>query len=362
MKLYTAFSANMFELWGGQGTVFEVPGELKPGYVPNEFTHRFYIAQGIGQVSYANDDVAVSVDGHQFAMVATREAAAVVTDDSGAVVAKGPIGPHTILKGTFGKTLVVALDGAPALNQTFPLDLPAPTKENVFSLKTGPESTVPEDVRKDFLALLNRKSPADNPTYYEQEGFCANEGAPTMRNVLPVARTLAAGGDPVRALSVARAAYRLGDLTNAARIAKLYPGAEADFVLGLVAWEKGEDVDFAAAGVESNYHRAMLAVRKGDTKGAIALLDALIAAQPTAYYPRLMRAFLAKDVRGAQALADENPGSPEAQLVLELLGVKGAQAEKDALLKNNPTAAEQVARFADQITKGAWAPVPRFPL
>jgi hypothetical protein len=183
-----------------------------------------------------------------------------------------------------------------------------------------------------------------------------------MRNVLPVARTLAAGGDPVRALSVARAAYRLGDLTNAARIAKLYPGAEADFVLGLVAWEKGEDVDFAAAGVESNYHRAMLAVRKGDTKGAIALLDALIAAQPTAYYPRLMRAFLAKDVRGAQALADENPGSPEAQLVLELLGVKGAQAEKDALLKNNPTAAEQVARFADQITKGAWAPVPRFPL
>ncbi len=363
MKLYTAFWADMFELWGGIGTVFEVPGELKPAYVPAEFTHRFYITQGIGKVSYANDDVAVGVDGNAFAMVATRGAAAVVTDDTGNVVAQGPIGPHTIVKGIFNKKLTVTLDGVKVLEQTFPLDLPTPSKENVFAAtgaNTG--STVPEDVRNTFQALLDRRNPAKNPTYYEQEGFCANEGALTMRNVLPVAKTLGAGGDPTGALSVARGAYRLGDLANAERIAKLYPGPEADFLLGLVAWEQGKPAEFGKAGVEANYHRAMLAVQQGDVKAAIAYLDALVAVVPTAYYPRLMRAYLAKDVQGEQALAAENAASPEAQLVLELLGVAGAQAEKDALLKNNPEAAAQVAHFAEQITKGQWQPVPRFPL
>ncbi|MEI7832445.1 MAG: DUF5107 domain-containing protein [bacterium] len=359
MKLYSAFWADFTELWGGQGIVFETPGELKPGYVPVEFSHRFFLAKGIGKVSYANDDVAVSVDGNQFAMLATREANAVVTDDTGAVVAKGAVGPHTILKGTFGKKLIVALDGARVLDQTFPLDLPVPTKQNVFP---SADSTVPVEVRKEFQALLARKNAGTNPTYYEQEDFDANEGMVNRRDALPIGKKLTAGGDPVRALSIARTIYRLGDLENAARIAKLYPGPDADFILGLIAMEKGEAADFGKAGVESNYNRAMLCIQKDDPKGAITLLDALITAQPKAFYPRLMRAYLSKDVQGAQRIADENPASPEAQLVLELLGVAGAKVEMESLLKNNPEAAAQVVRFQDQISKGKWVPVPRFPL
>ena len=53
-KLYTAYWAEFCEFWGGVGLVFEKAGNLQPGYHPVEFT-QFWIAQGIGEVDFAND-------------------------------------------------------------------------------------------------------------------------------------------------------------------------------------------------------------------------------------------------------------------------------------------------------------------
>ena len=93
-----------------------------------------------------------------------------------------------------------------------------------------------------------------------------------------------AGQDPVKALSLARAAYRVGLFAEAARVCNLYPGPEADLLLGLIAWEKGKDHDFATAGWEADWLRAVRHRRLGDTKSAIAAIDRYIAQVPKAWY------------------------------------------------------------------------------
>jgi hypothetical protein len=119
-------------------------------------------------------------------------------------------------------------------------------------------------------------------------------------------------------------------------------------------------VDFGEAGLDSYYHRAMLAIQRGDRAGAIRFLDELVGERPKVYRPRLMRAYLGRDADEAKRLAEENPASPEAQLVLELLGVPGARGAREALLRGNPDAPEQVEAFRKEITSGEWRHVRRY--
>jgi hypothetical protein len=129
--------------------------------------------------------------------------------------------------------------------------------------------------------------------------------------------------------------------------------------LGLIAWEKGAEADFKSAGWEADYMRALQAMQKNDRPAALRCVDRYLEHVPTAWRPRLAKAFWSDDKELAGKLADENPGSPEAQLVLKLLG---APHELDKLLATNPSAAEHVKLFEDELTKSAWRHMPRYPV
>jgi hypothetical protein len=331
------------ELWGGQGIVFEKPGVLRSAYEPVEFTHRFYLAQGIGEVAYANDDVALAVDGPGFEMVGTREAVAEVSDGTGKVVAHGPVGPHAPLRGGFdGRRLIVKLDGRQVLDRAFPLPRPKP----------APDTPVPPEVRAAFDRLV-----APDPFFWEKNCLGHSEGQPGVLDALPKTATIQDGSYPAGTMSLARTAYRFGRLDEAARLARLCPGAGADYLLGLIAWEKGEPVDFKLAAWESGYIRALQAIRAGDRAAALKLVEQHLAHVPTAWRPRLAKAFWSGDRDAARKLADENPGSPEAQLVLKLLGLPH---ELDLLLNNNPSADVHIRMFEDELTRGQWKHMPRY--
>ncbi len=356
LKLYSAYWPDFVELWGGQGIVFEAPSPSRAGYVPVDFQHWFWITQGMGKVDFATCDVAVAVDGGTFELMASRKAMAKVQDSTGKTVAEGAVGPHSILKGRYSDSLKVWLDGEVVMEETLPIQMPIPSRETEYVLDKKNANTIPKEVLKDFDFIVQQRN-KKRPGYWEEESFAHNEGMTRMKDVRGLAKNLQ-GGDPAYVNSIARAMYRLGYLEDAARLAKLAPGSEADFTLGLVAWEQGKVVDFASAGPESGYHRALLSIQKGDKAAAVKQVDVLLSRSPEAWLPRLARAFWSGDVAQAKALAQENPASPEAQLVLKLLGESN---ELEALLANNPSAKEHVAIFAGSLTKGSWTHIPRFP-
>lgn len=359
-KLYSAFwgwepAKAMIEIWGGQGVVFEVADPLAPAYAPAEATNFYTIVHGIGEVSAANTEVAVSVNGNNFELVSFRPGNVTVTS-GGKEVAAGESGPHTPLKGTFdGKELVVSRSGAEVFKQTFPLDRPEP-KEN---------APIPSDVQAKFDQLVRSKAGApgrDGLLNLEREQIFHNEGVPNALSAVEEAKKITQAGDSDVILSLARTCYRVGAMDEAERLAKLAPGPDADYVLGLLALEKGQPTDFGKAGAQADYLRALAKAKAKDNAAAVKLADSFVKENPTAFRPRLARALWAKDTAAAQALAKENPGSPEALLVLELLGKPDAGKEKDLLLANNPEATVQLAAFKKEITEGIYMPARRYDL
>lgn len=347
VKLWNAPGRPMFELWGGEGWVFEYPGELKPAHQPTGFSHQFWIARGIGRAAIANETVAAGVDGTAFKLTASRDGQAVVADASGAVVAAGPVGPYTVLAGTFdGKRLMVKLDQVAVLDQTFPLDRPVPAKE-----------TPVEPAAQAMFEKLKAGFDPGADAFYERQTYGRNQGQPGIVNAMEqFAKHTTAGPQTA---SLARVAYRLGELAQAERLARLAGGPEGDLVLGLLAVEAGGDSDFGTAGWEADYLRALGARKAGDTAKAIALARAYIDRVPDAWYPRLALAAWTGDAAMARRLADENPASPEAQLVLQMLGQPD---ELDLTLRGRGDAAEHLAVFRAQIEQGVYRPLTRFPL
>lgn len=348
-KIWTSPGVDMFEIWGGESWVFEYPGELLPAYQPSSFTHKFWIVQGIGKVSYANEHAAVSVDGTKFKLLTSRAGNVVVTDDTGKQVATGSAGPHTPLGGEFsGKTLTVSLNGQVVLTQNFPLDRPVPAKE-----------TPVDPAAKAMFDKLAAGVSTNHPTFYERQTYGRNEGQPGLVNAMETFAKITDNSNPERTASLARVAYRLGEFEHAERLAKLVGGAEGDFVLGLLALEAGKETDFGKAGWEADYLRALAAKKSGNTKTAIALAQSYIKQVPLAWYPRLAVARWSNDVDAATKLAAENPASPEAQLVLKLLN---QPSELDAALANREEAKKHLAIFEAQIERGQYQPLPRYPV
>jgi hypothetical protein len=105
-------------------------------------------------------------------------------------------------------------------------------------------------------------------------------------------------------LSIANVCYRYGQFDLALQM------TDDEYLRGLIAWERGEKVDFGKAGLDSYYHRALLCVQQKDTAGALKWLDQLIAARPTVYRPRQLKAYLTKDDKLVAQLAAENPAAP----------------------------------------------------
>jgi hypothetical protein len=347
-KLYSAFwgigpKKLIVELWGGKGLVFESPDELFPPYAPVEAVNQFAIAQGLGEVTHANAEIAVSAGDGFMDLLAFRPGILSVTYPGGTM--EGPSDPRRALRVPVGEgELRVSRDGKAIYRQTFPLERPLPAKE----------TPVPEGIQQTFEALRDMAS--KHPLRFEREQVMHNEGAATAFTVLSQPDP----SDPAVAASFARTAYRLGDFAKAGHWAGLADSAEGDVVLALLAMEEGQPLVFGRAGPEMGYARALLALRDGKAEDALRHVDAFLAVNPRAFRPRLARALWARDQEAAKALAAENPGSPEAQLVLERLGVDGAATEKEKLLANNPGAREQVEDFLVEVTTGAFKPLQRY--
>lgn len=344
MKLYTTFGVGKFELWGGQGYVFEHPGKLLPGYVPTEFVNDFYNVDGIGKVTFANEALAVSVDGTKFEMVSPTKRAVQVRGADGSMI-DAEVGPRTPFRGTFdGQRLTVIQDGRPILDQTFPLDLPKPEKD----------TPIPPEMQERFESLLRYE-----PSRPELEQVMNNEGMATSADAIKAASAMKDAPIEQR-LSISRTLHRFAKLDQALQLIEGIDSPDADYLRGLIAWEQGGPVDFKSADWQADYHRALLAIAAGKKSDAIAHLDRYLKHAPSAWYPRLARAYVMSDIEGARQLAREHPASPEAQAVLKLLGDASAEAGLASLTTNNPHADEQVKSFVEQITKGTWKPLPRY--
>ena len=101
--------------------VFEKAGNLRPGYHPVEFTHRFWIAPNLGEVDFANDDVAVAIDEKKFELVIAIAGPVEVVDGSGKVIASGASSVHQPIVGEFdGNALIVRREGKVLLEQSLP--------------------------------------------------------------------------------------------------------------------------------------------------------------------------------------------------------------------------------------------------
>jgi hypothetical protein len=316
---------------------------LQPGHAPVHFTQGYWITQGIGKVAWADRNCAIAIDGDRISLLTPQRHQARILAADGSVIAEGPVGPHTALVGSGDSSqLVIELDGSQVLSQTFPLDRPEPSKE----------TETPERI----TAILNSLA-GPNPHRIEAESFGANEGTPNALSAPAEAAKISADSDPVLAISLARACYRIGVLDQVARISALFPGPDADLLTGLLAMEAGESTDFGSAGWQVDWLRALNFRADGKPDQAIAAVDRYLAEVPDAWYPRLARAAWAKDASAATKLAMENPASPEAQLVLEFLGLAG---ESKRLLAGNPDAEAHLNRFRAMVETGAWAPMTRF--
>ena len=65
------------------------------------------------------------------------------------------------------------------------------------------------------------------------------------------------------------------------------------------------------------------------------------------------------DVAAAEALANENPAAPEAQLLLKLMGKPN---ELDKTIARRDEAQRHLLIFSAQIERGEYKPLPRFPV
>ncbi len=351
MKLYTRRAESGFlEHWTGHGVVFEDAGGFVMGYEPVEVAHYCYGVGGIGRIQFANEHVAISYEDDGFVIASPREARVTVTAtwDGQRVGTEGRVQPGKpiTLKAPFECELTVRQGDEVLARVDFPLQY------------------------TDTTARLAEAKPLGGKTRIEKEQICNHVGAPTSRDAVREARKLVRTGEKVDheyGVSIARTAYRWGHFDLALQLLDLAGGGpDADFLRGLIAWEKGGEVDFGSSGVEANYHRALLVLQVNEEKkvrdfaAALRYLNELIDKRPKVYRPRLMRAYLMKDMVEARRLAKENPGSPEALLVLELIGDAKAVVAKRELLRNNPGAAEQVEAFKKELTEGQWTHVRRY--
>jgi hypothetical protein len=316
MKFVDRRDHDYYEFWSGKGTYFEDPGEFVGAYEPVHFSHYFYNTYGIGQPDYADSLFAVDVDGGRFELVAPKRGRFTVTDFSGTVLAEGIAGPYTILSGsTAERELVFRLNGREIFRGAFPL----PLEDHLDLVQT----------------YMDRQNGADAPE----------------RSIVPYQ----IGQNPRLESgcgSIDNVCYRLGRFERVS--------GDDDYLAALMALERGQTPSWGSSPVEANYLKALEKVKAGERSEAVSLLEELIAARPRAYFPRLVRAYLAGDREAARGLARENPGLPEAYLVLERLGEPGASRARQELLRDDGTAAAHVAAFERQLTEGEWDHVPRY--
>jgi len=340
LKLYSG-KDGFLELWVGTTTLFEHPGGFVSPYEPVSYTVNYYAANGIGRVDYATRNFAIAADDGKFRLTAPAPAAVRVRNLIGEILAEGRVGPEIKpLTGTTDYPLMVEVNGAPPQEVTLPLQF------------------------RDMSHLKGDLRSKGGTHRYELEEMSNTAKEKTLRDALPATNEWLEQPDPdgKKGLSLARACYRLGHFQLTQQILDRLPeSGESDYLKALIDWESGKSgVHFGAAGTDSYYMRALDQIGQGNLDAAEEWLQRLIAVRPRVYRPRLMLAWLTRDSASINQLIEENPASPEALLVAELLGDPAAAKEKDKLLQNNPDASLQVELFRNELLDGKWSHIPRY--
>lgn len=344
LKLYTG-KDGFFELWVGTTTLFEHPGGLVAPYEPTGYSLDYYLAPDIGRVEFATRDLAMGIRDGIARLTGPVELPVRVRDQHGQIITEGMIGPgHAPLTLPAAWPLSVEHGGKHLATIALPLQHPDTS---------------------DLVDIIDAKG---GEIRYELEEVSNTRREMTVRDAIPAAQAIVDGSAETEpsargVLSLARACYRLGhfELTTAL-CARLPSSPETDYLRALVAWETGDPatVDFASAGLDSYYLRALQAHANGDRATALIWLDQLLAVRPQVWRPRLLQAYLANDLVGAQRLAHEQPASLDAHIVCELLGDPAAATATADLLRTNPDAAEQLAQFRAELEHGAWTHIRRY--
>jgi hypothetical protein len=381
MKCYIA--GEICEPWGGTTVVFEDPGGFVEGFVPCELRSAHYMVAGLGEISYADRNVAVCFDRGQPASVQVATPRTL-----GTMTVKVLDGDKTVAQETGaltpGKVLRVNVPGG--LSRVAVRVQPADATDPARTWQTP---LLPVEIKDKSDRYEQTKTACDarkRVDYIELQEHSNHRGHPIAMSAGGAASgLLKSDSKSIPALeSSANACYRIGDFAKAVELADRALGIDAAnehafHVKGMIALEQGSLDEartlLAKAGIQANYVRALMAVQKGDMKEAIALLDAMVKARPEVYRPRLLLAYLnAKNgrsgemIKPARMLADENPAYPEAQEVLfrvaSLTGDKAATQQaaqaRDELLRNNPDAERQLKLFQAEMDNGKWVFVGRY--
>ncbi len=359
-KLYydTNWESEFFELWGSTNSLFEAPGWFVGAYEPLELTEKYCLVRGIGKVAYADSNIAIAIPSSgTFHLTAMRDGAVTVHDADGVVIDNQQVGPSTVISGTYVNPLNVFLDGRQAFSGSLPLTIPNNYSEY-------------EPIRHSAQLARTTSNLADGYDRVftiEMEPVASREQTLSGLAASKLDPALAPVGQPSRVLSAARAHYNLGRLDAARTFLGLvdtltYP-SYADTVCwldALIAWEKGEPVDFRSAGVIATYHRALAALATGERAEAVTLLQEYVDAHPGTYRPRLLLAYLTDDLALAGRCAMENPGSPEALYVLASLGHPPAAAALVELLSVSTDCDLALLDFVREASQGVWRHGRRF--
>ena len=213
------------------------------------------------------------------------------------------------------------------LQQQLPDARPAPLKE----------TPVPTEIRNQFEMLT-----AQDPFDLEKECLGHNHSPSNDIRVRHALEKVTAETDATRALSLARAGYRWGFLDQVQRVCALFPGPEADLFRACWLWKSGQKSDFGQAGPEADYLRALSCYCCWRQGAGCFLSTHICLFAPKAYRPRLTKAYLNQNLSSWPNHSLENLGSPEAQLVLSMLGDKAAAVELQKLLRGNIDAASHI--------------------
>lgn len=359
LKLYDGISSSYYEIWGSTNAIFEVPEGFVDAYEPLEMTHKYYVTRSIGEAAFANEHVAIALPAaDRFEMTATREATVTVVDYQDRVVAaEQPIGPNEVVSGAFSGGLRVVLDGDTVFDGALPLVLDQSTAGldslqawSALSWGTGTHDKSELTTADGLRYARNVEMEELGSKWWTLSAFASAW--------FDIAQAQQPGVPADQVLSVANTLYRLGRLDRAQLWARLVnfkePSPQADHLLGLIAWEQGDTVDFGNAGLEANYHRALLAIGRGAHGEAVSLLQAYVKEYPKAFRPRLLLAYLTRDLALAAACSMENPGSPEALAVMKELGYAPAQHALSTLVDTATGSDVALNDFLAEITQGAW--------
>lgn len=369
MKLY--HDGTKIEFWGSTNPMFEAPDTFTNAYEPLELKHDFYMVRGIGKVAYANEYVAISISGQSFKIVAPSLCKASVFEyntNSQPIIDNQVLGPSNVLNGSFSQGLRVVVDGKEVCNVKLPLVLPD-NKEKYARVKmmadlSGGAASFNNADWKTRAVVLD-SCDARWRFNYELEGPYGKDLMMNSLAVLPAVDKVSSNDDPDVLISMANAAYRHG----AFDVVEKYLGfvgnrrpSETAYLRALIAWEKSGKTgsgDFTNAPIEANYFKAMLKIRAGDKGSAITLLSELLNQRPNAIRPRLMRAFLTKDLQDALYCKRLVPGSLELWAVLKELNYPSANTNLANLLKQDAIAGTRLDDFLGEIKNGNWRHEPR---